>query len=66
MQQQNQVLTWFIPAFGVAMTTKLSELLRLRFDFVTFVDCSYSVSKTFTRSDEVFGSVRVPSEGSRY
>ena len=30
------------------MTTKLSELLRLRFDFVTFVDCSYSVSKTFT------------------
>ena len=30
------------------MTTKLSELLRLRFDFVTFVNCSYSVSKTFT------------------
>lgn len=41
-------------------------LLCLRFDFITFVNCSYSVSKNFTRSDEVFGSVRVPSEGSRY
>ena len=43
-----------------------SLLFRVFVAVVTFVNYSYSVSKTFNGSKEVLGSVKVPSEGSRY
>ena len=43
-----------------------SLLFRVFVALVTFVNYSYSASKTFNRFDEVLSSVKVPSEESRY